>query len=112
MINKYKSQSEFLVFGEDIKFPEELGFELIEENIDIKNYKDLPILDYKELMMTLIDPKLRTSDKILTENKINTYNDLSNAHVLVQMKIAPFSKKIRALIEQKYANILDHVIFN
>ena len=37
MINKYKSQSEFLVFGENIKFPEELEFELIEENVNIKD---------------------------------------------------------------------------
>jgi hypothetical protein len=112
MINKYKSQSEFLVFGENIKFPEELEFELIEENVNIKDNINLPILDYNDLIKTLINPKIKTTDKILTKHKINTFDDLSNAHTLIQMKIAPFSKNIRELIEQKYINVLDHVLFN
>ena len=110
MINKYKSQSEFLVFGENIKFPDELNFELIQENIDLKENKDLPILNYKELITVFIKPRTRTTDKILTEQGIVTFNDLSNAHVLNQIKESPFSKKVRDLIEEKYANVLDHVV--
>jgi hypothetical protein len=44
MLNKYVlNNEEFLVFGEDIKFPEVLGVTLVEENVPVKGNVDLPI---------------------------------------------------------------------
>lgn len=110
MINKYKTDHEFLIFGENINFPEDLNITLIEENADLNTNKDLPIYNYNDLFLTLLNPKLRTTDKLLIENGILTFHNIKDAYFLIRYKACPLTKRVRDLVVKKYTTILDHVL--
>ena len=113
MISKYLfNNQEFLCFGNDMHFPEEMEVKLIEENVNLENNKDIPIYGYADLMTLFLNPRSRTTDKILADNHVITWNDIKNAHVLNQIRKSPFSKRVRDLVKEKYANILDNVLFD
>ena len=53
-------------------FPEEMKVKLIEENVNLENNKDIPIYGYADLMTLFLNPRSRTTDKILADNHVIT----------------------------------------
>lgn len=113
MINKYKftdSGTEFLCFSEnEIKFPEGIPVECLQENVDLSKDGDIPILHFEELMIRGMYQKARTNDKILAEHNCDTFNKLSASYFLIKNKSLNKPKKVRDLIEKRYADIIHYV---
>ena len=113
MLNKYKftdTNTEFLCYSNnEIKFPEEIPVECLEENSDLSQNGDLPILHFEELMIRAIYQKTRTPDKILAEHNCDTFNKLSASYFLIKNKSLNKPKKVRDLIEKRYADIIHYV---
>ena len=67
MLNKYKfNNQEFLVYSDnEIKFPEDLQIQLLEENVDPSKESSIPILQFEQFMYRLLHQKSRIPDKIL-----------------------------------------------
>ena len=113
MINKYKftdTSTEFLCYSDnEIKFPEGIPVEFIEENVDPSKHGDLPILHFEELMIRGMYQKARTNDKILAEHNCDTFNKLSASYFLIKNKSLNKPKQVRDLIEKRYADIVCYI---
>ena len=113
MLNKYKftdTNTEFLCYSDnEIKFPEEIPVECLEENSDPSKNGDLPILHFEELMIRAIYQKTRTPDKILAEHNCDTFNKLSASYFLIKNKSLNKPKQVRDLIEKRYADIVYYI---
>ena len=113
MINKYKftdTLTEFLCYSDnEIKFPEGIPVEIVEENVDPSKHGDLPILHFEELMIRGMYQKARINDKILAEHNCDTFNKLSASYFLIKNKSLNKPKKVRDLIEKRYADIIHYV---
>ena len=113
MLNKYKfidTNTEFLCYSDnEIKFPEEIPVKCIEENSDLLQNGDLPILHFEELMIRAIYQKTRTPDKILAEHNCDTFNKLSASYFLIENKSLNKPKQVRDLIERRYADIICYI---
>ena len=113
MIGKYKftdTNIEFLCYSNnEIKFPDEIPVECLEENSDPSKNGDLPILHFESLLMRGMYQKARTRDKILAEHNCDTFNQLSAAYFLIKNKELNKPKAIRDAIEQKYSEIIEYV---
>lgn len=111
MLSLFKTNTgtEFLAYSDNkMEFAEELKIELIEENVDLLKYMDYPILDYDQLIQRIF-LKTRTPDKILSDEKIETYRDLQESYFLLMHKSLNKPKKIRDLVKQKYDSIIQYV---
>lgn len=105
MINKYRiNQTEFLVIGE-IPY-QDLEIELLEENISLKENSFLPIFKCDDFILRIQGHK-RTTDKLLMEEGIQSFNDLSHAYHLLRINKLEKSVRIRRLVEQKYTEIIN-----
>lgn len=103
--NHYKfGDTEFLIYGEVFDFPKE--FELITENVDpsLPEYRDLDLVRGETLLS--FD---RTRDKVLEEEHIKSFTDLSYAYMLLRMKELHKPRRVREFVEQKYVEIIDLV---
>lgn len=113
MLNKYKftdTNTEFLCYSDnEIKFPEEIPVECLEENSDPSQNGDLPILHFEELMIRAIYQKTRTPDKILAEHNCDTFNKLSASYFLIKNKALNKPKQVRDLIEKRYGDIISYI---
>lgn len=113
MIGKYKftdTQSEFLCYSDnEIKFPENVSVELIEENVDPSKNGDLPILNFEPLLIRGLYQKARIMDKLLEENNCLTFNQLSASYFLIKNKQLNKPRRIRDIIEKKYADIVCYI---
>ena len=113
MLNKYMlDNEEFLVFGEDIKFPEELGITLIEENVPVKGNVDLPIYTYTDFLVSLIQPGSKTVDKVLFNNNVKSIRDIMNARTAIMHKCLYFPRSVRDTVEIKHQRLLDYVLLD
>ena len=106
---RLKPGVEVLLYGEELNLPDFLNAELINENVDpsIEEYRYLSLLD-KDLLIQSILGK-RTRDKILEEEHISSFNDLSNAYFLIKAKVLNKQRRIRELVEEKYIDIIELV---
>ena len=113
MINKYKftdTGTEFLCFSDvDIKFPDDIPVECIEENSDPSKNGDIPILHFEELMFRALHQRARTYDKILAEHNCDTFNKLSASYFLIKNKSLNKPKHVRDIIEHRYSEIINYV---
>ena len=113
MINKYKftdTQTEFLCYSDnEIKFPEDIPVELIEENVDPSKHGDTPILHFESLLIRGLYQKARTRDKILEENNCLTFNQLSASYFLIKTKQLNKPRSVREAIEKKYDDIIQYI---
>ena len=113
MLNKYVlNDEEFLVFGEDIKFPEELGVTLVEENVPVKGNVDLPIYTYTDFLISLIKPGSKTVDKVLFNYNIKSIRDVMNARTAIMHKCLDLPRNIRDTVEIKHQRLLDYVLLD
>ena len=105
--NHYKFKEgdyEFLAYGETFNFPE--SFELLKENVDpsVPGYRELDLVKSESLLQFG-----RTRDKVLEEEHIKSFTDLSYAYMLLKMKELHKSKRVRDFVEQKYIEVIELV---
>lgn len=111
MINLYKfpDNTEFLVYSDNtIEFPEMIKVELVKENVDLSEYMDLPLMNYEQLIQRMFSKKARTSDKTLSEERIESFRDLQIAYFLLKKKLLNKSKHVRDLVKEKYDSVIQY----
>ena len=113
MIKKYKfragDESSFLVYGVGSLPAQVLNIELLESNIDLLSRPDdhiLPIMNIQDLLTRTIYKK-RTRDKILSEEGIDSFHDLTMAYNLLRNKELKKPLRIRNLVEEKYSELIN-----
>ena len=115
-LNKYKfkdSDNEFLIYTltEELSMPlNDLGLELIEENPDLETNKLLPLLKAEDLLERLVK-RSRTRDTVLSEESIDSWNNLKAAYFAMKHRILYFPKRIRDFINEKYSEIVNNYEF-
>ena len=111
-LNKYKfkdSDNEFLIYTltEELSMPlNDLGLELIEENSDLETNKLLPLLKAEDLLERLVK-RSRTRDTVLSEESIDSWNNLKAAYYAMRNRILYFPKRVREMITDKYSEIVN-----
>lgn len=111
MINLYKfpDNTEFLVYSDNtMEFPEMIKVELVKENVDLSEYMDLPLMNYEQLIQRMFVKGARTSDKILSEERIESFRDLQIAYFLLKKKLLNKSKHVRDLVKEKYDSVIQY----
>jgi hypothetical protein len=111
MVNLYKfpDNTEFLVYSDNtMEFPEMIKVELVKDNVDLSEYMDLPLMNYEQLIQRMFVKGARTSDKILSEERIESFRDLQIAYFLLKKKLLNKSKHVRDLVKEKYDNIIQY----
>lgn len=111
MINLYKfpDNTEFLVYSDNtIEFPEMIEVELVKDNVDLSEYMDLPLMNYEQLIQRMFVKGARTSDKILSEERIESFRDLQIAYFLLKKKLLNKSKHVRDLVKEKYDSVIQY----
>ena len=104
------TSTEFLCYSDnEIKFPEGIPVELVEENSDPSKNGDLPILHFESLLIRGLYQKARIMDKLLEENNCLTFNQLSASYFLIKNKQLNKPRRIRDIIEKKYADIICYI---
>ena len=116
-LNKYKfkdSDNEFLIYTltEELSMPlNDLGLELIEENPDLEENKLLPLIKAEDLLERLVK-RSRTRDTVLSEESIDSWNNLKAAYFAMKHRIIYFPKRIRDFINDKYSEIVNNYDFS
>lgn len=111
MVNLYKfpDNTEFLVYSDNtMEFPEMIKVELVKDNVDLSEYMDLPLMNYEQLIQRMFVKGARTSDKILSEERIESFRDLQIAYFLLKKKLLNKSKHVRDLVKEKYDNTIQY----
>lgn len=112
-LNKYKfkdSDNEFLIYTltEELSMPlNDLGLELIEENPDLETNKLLPLIKAEDLLERLVK-RSRTRDTVLSEESIDSWNNLKAAYFAMRNRILYFPRRIREFITEKYSEIINN----
>lgn len=113
ILNKYKlkdSDQELLIYTlqEDLSMPlDDLNLELIEERPNLEENKFIPILKAEDLLTRIIGKQRRTRDVILSEESIDSWNNLKAAYYAMRNRILYFSKRVREMITDKYSEIVN-----
>ena len=114
ILNKYKlkdSDQELLIYTlqEDLSMPlDDLNLELIEEHPNLEENKFIPILKAEDLLTRIIGKQRRTRDVILSEESIDSWNNLKAAYYAMKHNLIHFSKRIRDYITEKYSEIINN----
>lgn len=115
-LNKYKlkdSNNEFLIYTltEELSIPlDDLNLELIEENPDLETNKLLPLIKAEDLLERIMK-RSRTRDTVLSEESIDSWNNLKAAYFAMKRRIMYFPKRIRDFINDKYSEIVNNYDF-
>ena len=115
-LNKYKfkdSDNEFLIYTltEELSMPlDDLNLELIEKNPDLEANKLLPLIKAEDLLERIIKHS-RTRDTVLSEESIDSWNNLKAAYFAMKRRIIYFPKRIRDFINDKYSEIVNNYEF-
>lgn len=106
---RLKPGVEVLLYGEELNLPDFLKAELIKEDVDpsTEEYRHLDLLDRDLLVQSVLGK--RTRDKVLEDERITSFDDLSNAYFLVKAKALNKSRRVREFVEEKYAEIIELV---
>lgn len=114
ILNKYKfkdSDNEFLIYTltEELSMPLD-DLELIEENPDLEANKLLPLIKAEDLLERIVK-RSRTRDTVLSEESIDSWNNLKAAYFAMKRRIIYFPKRIRDFINDKYSEIVNNYDF-
>ena len=115
-LNKYKfkdSDNEFLIYTltEELSMPlDDLGLELVEENPNLEENKFLSLIKAEDLLERLVK-RSRTRDTVLSEESIDSWNNLKAAYFAMKRRILYFPKRIRDFINDKYSEIINNYEF-
>lgn len=113
-LNKYKlknSDQELLIYTlqEDLSMPlDDLNLELIEEHPNLEQNKFIPILKAEDLLTRLVGKQRRTRDVVLSEESIDSWNNLKAAYYAMRNRLIYFPKRIRDFITEKYSEIINN----
>lgn len=116
-LNKYKlkdSDTELLIytFTDELTLPlEDLNLELVQESPSLEENKFLELIKAEELLERILTHK-RTRDVVLSEEAINSWNNLKAAYYTMRNKLLYFPKRTREFITDKYSEIVNNYEFN
>ena len=105
----FNNEKQILIYGDELEIPESFGLTLIAEDIDpsLEQYRKLPLYNKELLILTVFGKRNR--EKVLEEEHISSFDDLSNAYFLLKIKQLNKSRRVREFVEQKYIEIIDLV---
>lgn len=115
-LNKYKlkdSDTELLIYTltDELSLPlDDLNLELIEESPNLEENKFLELVKAEDLLERIITHK-RTRDIVLSEEAINSWNNLKAAYYAMRNRLLYFPKRIREFITEKYSEIINNYEF-
>ena len=111
-LNKYKlkdSDTELLIYTltEELSLPlDDLNLELIQENPVLEENKFIPLIKAEDLLERIMTHR-RTRDTVLSEESIDSWNNLKAAYYAMRNRILYFSKRVRGMITDKYSEIVN-----
>ena len=112
-LNKYKlkdSDTELLIYTltEELSLPlDDLNLELIQENPVLEENKFIPLIKAEDLLERIMT-RGRTRDTVLSEESIDSWNNLKAAYYAMKHDLIHFSKRIRDYITEKYSEIINN----
>ena len=115
-LNKYKfknSDTEFLVYTmtDELSLPlDDLNLELVTENPSLEENKFLQLIKAEDLLERIIKHS-RTRDTVLSEESIDSWNNLKAAYYAMRNRLIYFPKRIRDFITEKYSEIINNYEF-
>ena len=113
ILNKYKlknSDTELLLYTltEELSLPlDDLNLELIQENPVLEENKFIPLIKAEDLLERIMTHG-RTRDTVLSEESIDSWNNLKAAYYAMKHDLIHFSKRIREYITEKYSEIVNN----
>ena len=111
-LNKYKlkdSDTELLIYTmtDELSLPlDDLSLELIQENPVLEENKFIPLIKAEDLLERIMTHG-RTRDTVLSEESIDSWNNLKAAYYAMRNRILYFPKRIREMITDKYSEIVN-----
>ena len=112
-LNKYKlkdSDTELLIYTmtEELSLPlEDLNFEFVTENPILEKNAFIPLIKAEDLLERIITHK-RTRDTVLSDEHIDSWNNLKAAYYAMRNRMLYFPKRIREFITEKYSEIINN----
>lgn len=113
ILNKYKlkdSDQELLIYTmtDELSLPlDDLSLELIQENPVLEENKFILLIKAEDLLERIMTHG-RTRDVILSEESIDSWNNLKAAYYAMKHNLIHFSKRIRDYITEKYSEIINN----
>lgn len=110
MTNHYKfGQMELLIYNVEAPLPEAWQLELVTEDVDPSDekYRHLPLFERESFFFGALGK--RTRDRVLEEEGIISFDDLSNAYFLYMNKLLKKPVRIREFVKEKYSEIIELV---
>lgn len=113
-LNKYKlktSDIELLIYTmtDELSLPLE-DLELIQENPILEENKFIPLIKAEDLLERIMTHG-RTRDTVLSEESIDSWNNLKASYYAMKHNLIHFSKRIRDYITEKYSEIINNYEF-
>lgn len=115
-LNKYKlkdSDQELLIYTmtEELSLPlEDLNLKLLEESPILEENAFIPLIKAEDLLERIMTHN-RTRDIVLSDEHIDTWNNLKVAYYAMRNRMLYFSKRIRDYITEKYSEIINNYEF-
>lgn len=113
ILNKYKlkdSDQELLIYTlqEDLSMPlDDLNLELIEKHPNLEENKFIPLIKAEDLLERIMTRR-RTRDTVLSEESIDSWNNIKASYYAMKHDLIHFSKRIRNYITEKYSEIINN----
>lgn len=109
---KSNPEDEFILFDKDEFKVDEMGIE-IEDTPELnknylfneKKYNNLPLLSYSDLILRVLNSKIKTISHKLSTIKIETLNDLLMEVDLIEAKISNLSRSERESVMKRFHEI-------
>lgn len=112
-LNKYKlknSDTELLIYTmtDELSLPlDDLNLELMQENPVLEENKFIPLIKAEDLLERIMTHG-RTRDTVLSEESIDSWNNLKASYYAMKHNLIHFSKRIRDYITEKYSEIVNN----
>ena len=112
-LNKYKlknSDAELLIYTmtDELSLPlDDLNLELIQESPVLEENKFILLIKAEDLLERIMTHG-RTRDTVLSEESIDSWNNLKASYYAMKHNLIHFSKRIRDYITEKYSEIINN----
>lgn len=115
-LNKYKlkdSDTELLIYTmtDELSLPlDDLNLELVQESPILEENAFISLIKAEDLLERIMTHK-RTRDTVLSDEHIDTWNNLKAAYYAMRNRMLYFPKRIRDYITEKYSEIINNYEF-
>lgn len=115
-LNKYKlkdSDTELLIYTmtDELSLPlDDLNLELVQESPILEENAFISLIKAEDLLERIMTHK-RTRDTVLSDEHIDTWNNLKAAYYAMRNRLIYFPKRIRDFITEKYSEIINNYEF-